>query len=149
MPKTAARPPLKILFVCFGNSCRSQMAEAWARHLAPEKVRAFSAGSWPLGTIAAGTYEVMQEKGLALEGQTSKGLRDVPLATMDVVVTMGREVDCPVPEDFKGRIIDWDIPDPYNRDLEFYRSVRDLIELQVRVLLDDLNEKAESSSPRP
>ncbi len=114
------------------------MAEAWARHLAPEKVRAFSAGSAPLGTIIPETHVVMAEKGISLEGQTSKGLRNVPVGEMDVVVSMGCEVACPVPAGFKGRVIEWNIPDPYVHELDFYRTVRDLIESQVRALLDSL-----------
>ncbi len=116
------------------------MAEAWARHLAPDKVRAFSAGSAPLGRIIPETHVVMAEKGIALDGQTSKGLRDVPVAEMDVVVSMGCEVACPVPAGFKGRIIEWNIPDPFLCDLDFCREVRDLIESEVKALLDSLEE---------
>ena len=63
--------PVKVLFVCIGNSCRSQMAEAWARHFGKGNVQAFSAGSHPLGEITGETYEVMLEKGIALDGQSS------------------------------------------------------------------------------
>ncbi len=130
--------PVKILFVCVGNSCRSQMAEAWANHLGNGRVRAFSAGSHPLGSITSGTHEVMQEKDLSLDGQWSKGLRDVPVAEMDVVVGMGCEVSCPVPVGFKGRVVEWDIPDPYAQGIESFRDVRDLIEEQVRALLAEV-----------
>jgi arsenate reductase len=133
---------LDILFVCVGNSCRSQMAEALANHWGAGRVRAWSAGSHPLGEITPETYEVMREIGIALEGQWSKGLRDVHVAEMDVVVGMGCEVECPVPSGFRGRIIEWNIPDPYNRDLEFSRGVRDLIEREVKALLSDLDEYA-------
>ncbi len=57
---------------------------------------------------------------------------------MDVVVGMGCEVVCPVPAGFKGRVIEWNIPDPYGRGMDSFRGVRDLIERQVRSLLDDL-----------
>jgi len=130
--------PLRILFVCIGNSCRSQMAEAWANHLGNGRVQAASAGSHPLGQITRDTYVVMSEKGLSLEGQCSKGLRDVSVAEMDAVVSMGCEVACPVPAGFKGRVMEWDIPDPYAGGLEAFRAARDLIEQQVRVLLADL-----------
>jgi len=116
------------------------MAEALANHLGGGKVRAWSAGSHPLGEITPETYEVMREKGISLEGQWSKGLRDVPIDQMDVVVGMGCEVVCPVPSGFKGRMIEWNIPDPYSRDLVFSRTVRDLIERQVAALLSDLDE---------
>ena len=142
MSAAAERRPLNVLFVCVGNSCRSQMAEGLARQLGRGRVRAWSAGSHPLGEIIPETYEIMSEKGIALEGQWSKGLRDVPVADMDVVVGMGCDVVCPIPAGFKGRVIEWNIADPYGRDLAFYRSVRDLIERQVAALLSDLDESA-------
>lgn len=149
MAEAAGRRPLNILFVCVGNSCRSQMAEALANHLGEGWVRARSAGSHPLGEITPETYEVMAEKGILLEGQWSKGLRDVPVAEMDVVVGMGCEVVCPVPAGFQGRVIEWNIPDPYSRDLAFFRSVRDLIERQVSALLSDLDVSAAPGSAGP
>ena len=80
----------------------------------------------------------MSEKGISLDGQCSKGLRDVAVAEMDVVVGMGCEVECPVPAGFKGRVVDWNIPDPYARGIESFRNVRDMIERQVLGLLADL-----------
>jgi arsenate reductase len=133
-----SNPPLKILFVCIGNSCRSQMAEAWANHLGGGKVRVWSAGSHPLGEITADTYTVMHEKRVSLDEQWSKGLRDVPVAEMDVVVGMGCEVECPVPAGFKGRVVEWDVPDPYAQGLDAFRVVRDLVEQHVRALLAEL-----------
>jgi len=127
--------PKKILFVCVGNSCRSQMAEAFARHLGGDAVRASSAGSHPLGWILPDTIAVMAEKGIALDGQRSKGVGEVRVDRMDVVVGMGCEVECPVPVGFKGRVIEWNIPDPYARDLDFFRQVRDQIEAEVQALL--------------
>lgn len=113
------------------------MAEALAKHLGRERVRAWSAGSRPLGMITPETYDVMRERGLSLDGQWSKGLKDVPVAEMDVVVGMGCEVACPVPAGFGGRVVEWNIPDPYACDLEYFREVRDLIERQVEALLAD------------
>ena len=129
---------LKVLFVCYGNSCRSQMAEALVNHRGAGKVRAFSAGSNPLGVISQGTREVLREKGITLEGHSSKGLQDVPVSEMDVVVEMGYGVTCAVPADFKGRLIQWNIPDPFGLDWDHFREVRDLIENEVRTLLADL-----------
>ena len=131
-------PPVKVLFVCIGNSCRSQMAEAWANHFGKGRVQGHSAGSHPLGTITQDTYTVMSERGISLDGQWSKGLRDVAVAEMDVVVGMGCEVECPEPAGFKGRVVEWDIPDPYSRGIESFRNVRDMIERQVLELLAEL-----------
>ena len=132
------RPPMNILFVCFGNAARSQMAEAWANRLGQGRVRAWSAGSHPLGTIIPETYEVLEEKGIQLAGHRSKGLDDVPVKEMDIVVGMGCDVACPLPAGFKGRLIEWNIPDPCGQDLDFFRRVRDLIERQVQTLLDEI-----------
>ena len=132
------KPPVKILFVCVGNACRSQMAEAWANHYGKGRVRAHSAGSHPYGSIVTDTYTVMSEKGISLDGQCSKGLRDVAVQEMDVVVGMGCEVACPVPADFKGCKVEWNIPDPYARGIDRFREVRDTIEKQVLDLLKEL-----------
>jgi len=137
---------LKVVFVCYGNSCRSQMAEALVNHRGRAKVRAFSAGTNPLGVISRGTHEVLREKGITLKGHSSKGLQDVPLSKMDVVVEMGYGVTFSVPADFKGRMIQWNIPDPFGLDLDHFRDVRDLIENEVQTLLADL--QGDSGSPR-
>lgn len=146
MSGTSLRPLTSILFVCIGNSCRSQMAEAFAKQIGQGRFNIWSAGSLPLGEIIPPTFYVMREKGLALKGQWSKGLKDVPLDKMDVVVGMGCEVECPLPAGFKGMIVGWNIPDPYSRDLNYFRSVRDLIERQVKSLLRDLDDQRKSSS---
>ncbi len=77
----------------------------------------------------------MAERGFSLDGQRSKGIDEVPLAEMDVVVRMGREVQFALPDEFRGRLVEWQIPDPYSRGLGFFLHVRDLIEAQVRALL--------------
>ena len=138
MASGEGKRPLNVLFVCVGNSCRSQMAEALAMHLGEGRVKAWSAGSSPLGRIVPETFDVLEEKGISLDGHSSKSLRDVPVGEMDVVVGMGCEVVCPVPAGFKGRVIEWNIPDPYGCGLESFRGVRDLIERQVRALVEDL-----------
>jgi protein-tyrosine-phosphatase len=143
MDQTAKRLPVEILFVCVGNSCRSQMAEAFANHLAPGRVRAWSAGSHPAGWIAPETQEVLQEKGILLDGHWSKGLADVPVSQMDIVVGMGCDVSCPVPAGFKGRVIEWSIPDPIGCPIDSFRDVQNLIEAEVKALLDTLEEANE------
>ncbi len=139
--------PIKILFVCIGNACRSPMAEAWAKHYGNGRLEVYSAGSCAYGQIIADTYAVMREKGISLEGQKSKGLRDVPLADMDIVVRMGTEVECTPPAGFKGRVEEWRIPDPYARGLNTFRMVRDQIELEVQGLIAEL--PTTDPSPKP
>jgi protein-tyrosine-phosphatase len=129
---------VKVLFVCYGNSCRSQMAEALANQLGKRKVQAFSAGTHPLGKVSPDTRVVLSEKGIALDEHWSKGLGDVPLSEMDVVVEMGEGVKCRLPAGFKGRLIRWHIPDPFLLGRDHFRDVRDLIEGEVMGLLADL-----------
>ena len=127
-----------ILFICVGNSCRSQMAEAFANNLGQGRLRAWSAGIYPLGWIEPSTRIVMDEKDVSLAGQSSKGIPDVPLDQMDVVVAMGPEVFLDPSACERGRLIRWEIPDPFSSSLGRYRAVRDLIEVQVRNLVVEL-----------
>jgi len=125
-----------ILFVCIENSCRSQMAEGWAHHLGRGRVNAFSAGSRPSGKVNEGAITVMKERGIELSDQASKGFDALPDLTWDYVITMGGGDECPfVPARTR---IDWDIPDPKGKPIEFFRHVRDEIERRVKQLLDSL-----------
>jgi len=142
MPQPSARQVTNILFVCIGNSCRSQMAEAMANKLGKGKVLARSAGLYPLGWIASGTHIVMEENAFFLDGQSSKGLKDVKVDDMDIVVEMGRDVTCPLPEGFRGRLVEWEVPDPYGAALDEYRNARDMIEEHVTRLLAEIETPA-------
>ena len=75
-----------ILFLDDDNACLSQMAEAMARHLNPPKVRIFSAGIQP-SSIPLPVQKVMQELGIKMEGQKAKGLEQIPLHDIDLVVS--------------------------------------------------------------
>jgi arsenate reductase (thioredoxin) len=145
-----------VLFVCTENACRSQMAEGWARKLLPDW-QAFSAGSRPRGSVDPNAIAVMQEVGIDISGQSSKGFDDLGLghgprsgdtipnrsgsghvpigscpAKFDYVVTMGCKDGCPfVPAK---QTLDWNIPDPAGKDLDFYRKVRGLIRDLVKHL---------------
>jgi arsenate reductase len=93
-PKTAMKP--KVLFLCTGNSCRSQMAEGWARHILGDRAEFYSAGIEAKG-LNPNAVRVMQEAGVDITGQTSKlaeSLKEVPL---DLVVTVCGHADdtCP------------------------------------------------------
>lgn len=126
---------LHVLFVCVENSCRSQMAEGFARTLGGGRVRAFSAGSRPSGRVDPRAIRFMHEKGVDLAAQASKGIGDLPALTWDAIVTMGCGDACPaVPARARQ---DWDLPDPKHLDDDGFRAVRDRIEGLVRVLLHD------------
>jgi arsenate reductase len=133
------RPLIRVLFVCIGNSCRSQMAEGFANKLGQSRIRVWSAGLLPIGWIAPNTRAVMEESGITLEGQRSKGIHEVPFKEMDVVVAMGAEVTGELLERPNGRLVRWQIPDPFCADLDHYRASRDLVETKVKELLAELS----------
>lgn len=88
---------IKILFLCTGNSCRSQMAEGWARHLWPEEIEAYSAGLRPHG-LDPFAVEAMQEAGVDISDQRSKHVEEVIETPFDIVITVCSDADenCPV-----------------------------------------------------
>ncbi len=125
-----------ILFVCVGNACRSQMAEGFARAYGPQDLVVFSAGSRPAGFVAEEAVEGMREKGIDISRHESKGLSKLPLMEFDYVVTMGCGDACPlVPAKHR---IEWQIPDPIGRGIEYFRQVRDDLEAKIRDLLNKM-----------
>ncbi len=127
----------KALFVCVENSCRSQMAEGFARKLGQGVLEAFSAGSRPSGQVNLRAIAFMKEKEIDIGVQASKGLADLPRVEWDYIVTMGCGDACPsLPA--KNRL-DWNLPDPKNLSDEDFRHIRDEIELRVKNLIDTAN----------
>ena len=127
---------LKILFLCTGNSCRSQMAEGWARHLKGDILEAYSAGVETHG-LNPNAVRVMAEAGVDISGHRSQHIdefRDVPL---DHVITVCGDAheSCPVfPGQTKVTHVGFDDPPRLARDaateeeaLSHYRRVRDEI----------------------
>lgn len=134
------REEVSIVFLCVGNACRSQMAEAFARHFSAKEFNNFfvpySAGTMPAPFIPDEVFTVMAEENVSLEGQRPKLISELPIKEADVVVTMGCEVVCPTFPHKK--FVAWSIPDPINSPLSFYREVRDIIKSQVYDLLRSL-----------
>ena len=121
--------PLKVLFVCVENSCRSQMAEGFGRK---HGLDAWSAGSNPSGKVNETAILLMKEKGIELSTSRSKSLDEVPASGWDLVVTMGCGDACPnVAAEARA---DWALPDPKNLPLPEFRAVRDEIERRVKEL---------------
>ena len=142
----------RVLFLCTGNACRSQMAEAFARKLTCGDIEPYSAGIIAAGILPE-TVEVMQEIGYDLTGQYSKHVDELKGIEFDVVVTLcdnARE-SCPV---FPGnvRLIHRGFDDPpslavdaktHEEALGHYRRVRDEIRAFVETLPEVLEQQAE------
>jgi len=125
----------KILFVCVENSCRSQMAEGFAKKYGGDNVEAYSAGSKPSGVVNPDAIKVMKEAGIDISGQSSKGFESLPYHKFDYIVTMGCQDSCPYfPAKTK---TDWQIEDPKGKGLEVFRKVRDEIGNKVKELLNE------------
>ncbi len=128
---------VKLLFVCVQNASRSQMAQGFAEAFGKGRVEVYSAGSHPVSQINPLAIEVMKEKGIDLSGRRPKGLNDLPPVEMDYLVTMGCEEVCPaVPAK---KIIEWQIPDPKGKPIDEVRSIRDLLEIKVKILVEEVH----------
>lgn len=133
------KPSVKVIFLCYGNACRSIMAEALARHFLGTRVEVESAGLVPLGYIPSLTLEVLNEAGISADALHSKGLGEVRLDDADYLVNLtGLSVNPQIPPSFSGRLISYHVRDPFGHDIETYRSVRKELESLVRNKLPEL-----------
>jgi len=144
-----ADPRKKILFLCTGNSCRSQMAEGWARHLKSGRIDAHSAGIEKHG-LNQRAVRVMAEAGVDISGHVSQCLGDLPDLDFDFVVTVCGHAHetCPM---FPGKVqvvhAGFDDPPKLARGakseeeaLAHFRRVRDEIRAFVETLPEALEE---------
>jgi len=134
--KESMREKLKIVFVCVENARRSQMAQGFAENLGKGRLEVNSAGSRPSLQIDPLVIEVMKEKGIDFTAKRPKGLNDLPQIEMDYLITMGCEEVCPAV--LAKKIIEWEIPDPKEKSIDFFREVRDIIEDKVKALLKEI-----------
>ena len=132
---------VKILFVCMGNCVRSQMAEALARHHFSDIILAESAGLHPLGFIDPTAQAAVEERGVSMDGQFSKGLHNHHLEGPDLIVNMS---GMPGEKIFHGRPFeDWAIADPFGEDLDAHRRICDDIDGRIKELAARFREKQE------
>ena len=131
----------KIIFICTGNACRSQIAEGLMRHLASDKFEVYSAGSHPTRVHPA-AISVMEELGIDISSHTSDPTSLFINESMDVVVTVcdNANILCPV---FPGKAerIHWSVKDPFKNwdlnaeDLVEFRKTRDELAEKIKNLL--------------
>ena len=140
---------IRVLFLCTGNSARSQMAEAWLRHYAGERFEVHSAGLEPKGLHPL-TVQVMEEAGLDMRGHTSKTLQSylgqVHFGYLITVCSRAEE-QCPIFPGMGVRL-HWPFEDPAvdvgdpQAQLQRFRRVRDEIEARVLAWLGELSAQA-------
>ena len=139
-----AKKKIKVLFLCTGNACRSQMAEGWARRLKSDVIEAYSGGVWPVGVSSRAT-QVMAEAGVDISSQTSDHVDHFLGIDFDYVITLcdnARE-RCPIFSG-KAKVIHKPFEDPTfvvgNTDeiMSAFRRARDLIRDFVETLPESL-----------
>ncbi len=145
-------PSIRVLFLCVGNSARSQMAEGWARALSPRWMEFFSAGTCPSRQVDPRAVAVMGEKGIDIGRGSPKSFTAVP-KPIDVIVAVCGQAECPTPQ-AGTRVERWELADPAqvfgteDMALERFRETRDEIERRVRQLIRALVVRAETDVAR-
>lgn len=126
----------KVAFICVHNSCRSQIAEALGKHLAQDVFESYSAGTQIKKQINQDAVRLMKALyGIDMEQtQYSKLLSDIP--PVDIVVTMGCNVDCPNLPCIRRE--DWGLPDPTGKEDQVFLDVIKKIEQKILQLKDSL-----------
>jgi protein-tyrosine-phosphatase len=120
--------PPKVLFICLGNSCRSIMAEALARHLFGESWAAASAGLSPMGLVAPETLAALAEIGVNTAGLRSKGMEEFDLSQFRLLVNLTQHsLAGRLPPAEALRVLHCPVPDPYGGSPADYRRSRDTI----------------------
>lgn len=130
---------MNLLFVCVGNSCRSQMAEALAKSLG---FQAASAGTHPASAVAPHALTLLREKGLPTADLVPKSVDSVNEADYDMVISMGCGVACPTMNIDE----DWGLDDPVGQAFEIYEATAAAIERRLQALRA---QSAEAGSPSP
>lgn len=135
----------KVMFLCTGNTCRSQMAEGCARVFGNSLIDAYSAGLMPTGTVHPWAVAVMSEAGIDISSQTSKAIDPDLLQKMDIIVTLcgNAEASCPMTPPGIQRM-HWPVDDPVGAAgseeeiMSAFRKARDEIKGKMAELIHTL-----------
>jgi arsenate reductase len=128
------RTKKRVLFVCIGNSCRSQMAEGFARAYGGDILIAASAGLSPASIVQPLTKLVLAERNIRIEDQFPKGIEILTREQFDVIVNMSGH---PLPLASQAQVRDWPVRDPIGESEQVYKSVAEQIEgLVMRLILE-------------
>jgi arsenate reductase len=128
----------RVLFVCFGNACRSQIAEGFARHYGHDVMEVSSAGLTPLESVPAQTRMVMLERNIPIDGQYCKGVEVYREGGFDLVINMSGTI---LPKFLHPNERRWNVADPYRLSDGVFRQVRDDLEQRVLELVKELRER--------
>jgi arsenate reductase len=125
----------RVLFVCIGNACRSQMAESFAKAYGSDALIVQSAGLAPASSLPPLTRKTLSEKNISSEGQFPKPVELFTPEKVDVVINLSGE---PLPHSrLWARVIDWNVRDPIGESEDVYRAVATQIEgLVMRLILE-------------
>jgi arsenate reductase len=124
----------RVLFVCIGNSCRSQMAEGFARAYGADIMVAASAGLSPAAIVQPQTKQVMALRNVRIDDQFPKGMEILRREKFDVIVNMSGEK---LPLAPGSRVRDWPVEDPIGQSEAVYKTVAEQIEgLVMRLILE-------------
>ena len=125
-----------VAFVCVHNSCRSIMAEGWAKELGSDVLEVYSAGTEEYDAPKPMALEVMTDLGVDMSYASSKLLSEIP-GELDILVTMGCGVECPyVPTKHRE---DWGLDDPSGGPKKGFEETRDIIKKKVLDLIERVN----------
>ncbi len=148
---TETKDKIKVLFLCTGNSCRSQIAEGWAKQLKSDVIEAHSAGVRPSG-VNPWSIKVMAEAGVDISGHTSKHIDDLAGIDFDYVVTLcdNAKEQCPVLQS-KTKMIHKAFEDPTlvmgseEEVMAAFRRIRDEIKAFIETMPESLEKLAKDS----
>jgi arsenate reductase len=141
-PAGRSVPKTRVLFVCIGNACRSQMAEAFARAYGSDVLIPASAGLGPAISVASDTIRAMAERNLDVRDHFPKSIRQLGRAQFDLAVNLSGS---PLPDNVAPRVLEWDVEDPIGASYEEHCAVRDQVEhLVMNLILDLRRDRPES-----
>jgi arsenate reductase len=121
-----------VLFVCIGNSCRSQMAEGFARKYGSDVLSAWSGGVAPAPIVQPLTTQVMLQRNIDIQEQFPKSIHELELNAFDLIINMS---GAPMPVGLRAEVREWTVSDPMTQAEEVYLRVRDQIEGLVMSLI--------------
>jgi arsenate reductase (thioredoxin) len=134
----------RVLFLCIGNSCRSQMAEGFAKKYGADVMEVGSAGLSPAPIVQDLTKKVMEDKNINIDDQFPKDLGSVGVASYNLIINMsGVKLPGRIPIELR----DWKVDDPIGRTEEKYVTVRDQIENLVMQLILELRREMRRTAP--